>query len=378
MSNESVHGRMRLPVTLHVGRTQRRLAGAGLLVITAILVFAGSTLGAFKIGQVTSALIFALAISGLNLVAGYGGMLSIGHSAFMGIGAYTTAIMIVHYRIAPVATIPVAVVICFVGGLIVGGAVSRVKGLYLALVTLAVAVAFPELIRRFESFTGGSLGIVIRASDLQPPTWSGFARTERAQWLYWVTVVLLLVVLLLIYNFSRSRRGLAVVAVRDNEIAAVGCGINRVRSRVVLFGLSAAITGLGGSLYAMYLAALSPDASFTVLTSIQLLTGMILGGVGTVLGPVLGGFAIIYIPYFIADTISGQAFGLVFGAILILAVFILPRGIIGLLSTLRERLILVTPIDSHEHRPDPEMPHPKRTIADTTSHTSVPIEGAHQ
>lgn len=311
---------------------QERIGGLILTVIGLALIVAASTLGPFHIGQVTSALIFAIAISGLNLVSGYGGMLSIGHSAFMGIGAYVTAIMITRYRIVPVATIPVAVLVCLVAGLIVGGAVSRVKGLYLALVTLAVAVAFPELIHRFESFTGGSLGIVIHGSDLNPPPWSGFSAVHRAQWLYWLTAVLLVVVLLLVRNITRSRRGLDAMALRDNETAAVGCGINPTWTRVVLFGISAAMTGLAGSLYAMYLGALSPDASFTVLMSIQLLTGLLLGGVGTVLGPVLGGFAIIFIPYYVSDAINGQAYGLIFGAVLVCAVFVLPKGLAGLIG----------------------------------------------
>ncbi|GAB2829883.1 branched-chain amino acid ABC transporter permease [Actinocorallia aurea] len=336
-------------LTLVRGSTAHRAAVAAGPVLALAALYLGSGLEPFRVGQLTSVLIFAIAISGLNLVTGYTGLLSIGHSAFFGLGAYTTGVMIVSYRVEPLLTLPVAAVLCFALGFVVGLPALRIRGLYLALVTLAVGVAFPELVKRFADLTGGAAGLVIRSRQLAPPEWTGLGAGQRYLWLYWVCAVVLIVVILLIRNLTRSRLGKAMVAVRDNELSAAASGVHIASVKTLAFGLSGAVTGLAGGLFAMYVGALSPDGSFTLLKSIELITGLFLGGAATLYGPVAGALAVVFLPYYTADLVSGHVSGILFGAVLIAIVFLMPEGIAGRLGTLGRRLVRI-------EAPAPDLP----------------------
>lgn len=308
--------------------------------------FWASGLATFRVGQLTSVLIYAIAISGLNLATGYTGLLSIGHSAFFGLGAYTTGVLVMVYGWDPLATIPPAIVLCFVVGFVVGLPALRIRGLYLALVTLAVAVAFPEIVNRLEHLTGGARGLIIRRRELAPPEWTGLTLGQRPQWMFWLSAVMLAIVLLVVHNVVRSRAGLAMVATRDNEIAAAASGIHVATVKTTVFGLSGAITGLAGSLFAMYIGALSTEGSFTLLKSIEFITGLVIGGAATRFGPVIGAFAVVYIPYFTANINSsnisqGQLSGVLFGLALIVIVFVMPDGLAGGISKLTGRVLRV-------------------------------------
>jgi branched-chain amino acid transport system permease protein len=338
-------GRARLPVTMHRGGAAHRVTHLAVVLALAGLALALSTANAFHVGQFDTVLIFAIAVYGLNLVSGYGGMLSIGHSALFGVGAYTTGVLVVHAHIQPVATLPLVLVSGFVCGLLMGLPAVRVRGLYLTLVTLAFAVSFPEIVARFASLTGGQLGLVISTEDLRPPGWSPFSRSQSEQWIFWLALILLVLTGLAMRNLVRSRLGLAIQALRDNELGAVGCGVDPHRTRVFVFGCSGAVTGLAGGLYAMYLGTLSIDNSFGLALAIQLITGLIVGGAATLWGPVVAGVVIVYVPYYVSNVANGQAYGLIFGAILALAVFVLPNGVVGFGTSLRKRVVV---LDDHD------------------------------
>ena len=326
------------------------LLGVGALVVVAAVIW-GAGFGAFNQGQITRVMIYACAIAGLNIATGYTGMVSVGHSAFFGMGAYTTAILVVNAGWQPVYTIPVAFVICFLVGLIVGLPALRIKGLYFAMVTLAFGVAFPEIIDTFDGLTGGSQGITIRRAMLRPPSWSGFTLAEKDKWLYWVSLVVLLVVMLIVHNTVRSRYGLAMTAVRDNEIAAAASGVNLAVVKTVSFGMSGALTGMGGCLFAMYLGSLVADDSFTLLAGIALLTGLVVGGQATRFGPIIGALAVVYIPYYTGDLGQGQASAVFFGVILILLMFLAPEGLNGGLFRLLGKVFRVVPATPVPRRP---------------------------
>ncbi|WP_370617430.1 branched-chain amino acid ABC transporter permease [Mumia sp. Pv 4-285] len=315
------------------------------VVLVALLLLWASGLPAFRMGQITNVFIIAIAIAGLNLVTGYTGLLSIGHSAFFGLGAYTTGILIVKYEFAPLSTIPVAIGLCFVLGLLVGLPSLRIHGLYLALVTLAVAVSFPEIVRRAEDLTGGAAGMVVRSRFLAPPEWTGLVRAERGIWMFWLSAGVLAVVLLLCRNLVRSRFGIAMRSTRDNEIAAAANGISVARTKIVAFGISGAITGLAGSLFTMYMGALSPDGSFTLMKSIEFITGLVLGGVATQIGPLVGAFAVVFLPYLTASYTEGPLAGVVFGVVLIVIVFLMPEGIVGRVGILARKVVRIVPAD---------------------------------
>lgn len=318
------------------------LIGIG-AVVAAALVWWGSTLGDFQQGQMTRVLIYAVAITGLNVAAGYAGLISVGHSAFFGLGAYTTGILVVKFGWSAEATLPVAFGVCLVAGFIVGLPALRIRGLYLAMVTLAFGVAFPELIAWAEKLTGGAEGLTIRRRMLQPPGWTGFSLAEKGQWLYWLSVAVLVVVMLLVHNLVRSRYGLALIAARDHEIAASASGINLAAVKTMSMGVSGAITGVGGSLFAMYLGSLVAGDSFTLLNAISLLTGLVIGGQATRFGPLIGAVAVVYIPYYTADIGQGQVAAVLFGAVLIALIFLAPQGLGGALFRLLHRFIILVP-----------------------------------
>ncbi|MFE5643654.1 branched-chain amino acid ABC transporter permease [Rhodococcus sp. NPDC056516] len=340
---------VRQPRVVVAGSTSYRLLQIGLLVAAVCALLLASQSAPFRVGQFTSVFIIAIAIAGLNIVSGYTGLLSIGHSAFFGLGAYTTGVLIVDRGYSPLTTIPMAVVLCFVLGLLVGLPSLRIKGLYLALVTLAVAVAFPEVIRKTGDLTGGAAGMVVRANLLVPPKWTGLTRADTYLWIFWVSVVTLAIVMLLIRNLVKSRFRLAMVAVRDNEIAASANGINVARVKILAFGLSGAITGLGGSLFTMYIGALSPE-SFSLMKSIEFITGLVLGGIATQFGPIVGATAVVFLPYYTGSVTDGPVSGVVFGAVLIAIVFLMPDGIVGRINSVLRRFILVVPADHPKYR----------------------------
>jgi branched-chain amino acid transport system permease protein len=350
------------PRSLSIVEGSRRhwaLRAVAVVAVVAVLLLA-SQAQAFRVGQLTNVFIIAIAIVGLNLVTGHTGLLSIGHSAFFGLGAYTTGVLVVRYDVAPMTTIPVAVVLSFVLGLLVGLPSLRIKGLYLALVTLAVGVSFPEIIRRAEELTGGAAGLVVRSASLAPPAWTGLGRAQRGIWMFWVSAAVLLLVMWLSRNLVRSRFGLGMRSTRDHEIAAASSGVRVARTKILAFGVSGAITGLAGSLFTMYIGALSPDGSFTLLKSIELVTGLVLGGIATQLGPVIGAVAVVFLPQLTGAFSTGPLSGVVFGVVLIAIVFVMPEGIAGRIGAWVRRRVAVVPAD----RPGPSgVPAPASTPA---------------
>ncbi|MFT4288741.1 branched-chain amino acid ABC transporter permease [Nocardioides sp.] len=334
---------MKLPVVVKRDSAAYRGLYVAALIAIAVLVFWGSTLERFEMGQVTRVMIFAIAIAGLNIATGYTGLLSVGHSAFFGIGAYTTGILVVKHDWAAWATIPVSAFVCLIVGLLVGLPALRIRGLYLAMVTLAFAVAFPEMVARFDGLTGGSSGMSIPRALLRPPEWSGYALGQKDVWLYWVAIVVLLVTMYLIRSLIRSRYGLAMTAVRQNEIAAASSGMNIAVVKVAMFGISGAITGAAGGLFAMYLGSLYAEGSFTLLAGITLLIGLVIGGERTLLGPLIGGVITVYVPYYTSDLGQGQASAVLFAVVLILVIFLAPSGIAGGLGRLGRRFVVFRP-----------------------------------
>lgn len=323
-------------------RPHLAMMGAAALVALAVIVWGGG-LGAFEQGQLTRVAIFAIAIAGLNVATGYVGLLSVGHSAFFGLGAYTTGVLVVSYEWAPLATVPVALVLCLIVGFFVGLPALRIRGLYLAMVTLAFGVAFPEIIGQFEELTGGSEGLTIRRQELRPPEWSGFTLGERTEWLYWLSVVTLLIVMYLIHNLVKGRYGMAMIAVRENEIAASASGVNIAAMKTVSFGVSGAITGVGGSLFAMYIGSLFAEGSFTLLAGITLLIGLVIGGEATRMGPIVGAAAVVYLPYYTSSLGQGQGSAVLFAIALIAVIFVAPAGIVGGVAKLFRRFVVLVP-----------------------------------
>ncbi|WP_204163858.1 branched-chain amino acid ABC transporter permease [Nocardioides solisilvae] len=267
-------------------------------------------------------MIYAIVGMGLNLLTGFNGQISLGHSAFFATGAYVAAVAIQdgwHY----LAVLPVAVVVTFVLGYLFGLPALRLQGLQLALVTLALAIVTPSAIKRLDDFTKGQEGINLYTA--QPPEWTGL---ERDQWVYLLCLVGVLVAWILTRRLSTGRIGRSLVAVRDNETVARTLGVRSSRTKTMVFAISAAYTGVGGVLYVYVVQFVGPD-SFGLVMAIAFISLIVVGGLGTISGAVFGAFFITYVPEWTAG-INQAAAGMVYGLSLIIFMFVMPFGIAGL------------------------------------------------
>ncbi|MGH7333877.1 MAG: branched-chain amino acid ABC transporter permease [Candidatus Rokuibacteriota bacterium] len=279
-------------------------------------------LSGFRLFQFTQVFIYAISLMGLNLLTGYNGQISLGHGAFYALGAYTTAILIEHFGVGYAWTIPLAGLICLVVGFLFGLPALRLEGLYLALATFSLALAVPQILKYFEEWTGGSQGIVL--SKPQAP-W-GLRLTED-QWLYYLTLAVTVVMFVVAANLIRGRIGRAMIAIRDNHIAAEVMGVNSALIKSGTFGVSAAYTGVAGALSAVVIAFVAPD-SFNVFLSITFLIGIVIGGLASVWGNVFGALFVQFVPNWAQD-ISKAAPWAIFGIFLIGFMYTMPYGIAG-------------------------------------------------
>jgi branched-chain amino acid transport system permease protein len=293
----------------------------------------------YRVFQFNLVMIYAVAILGLNLLTGFNGQISLGHGAFYAIGAYAAAILMSLGGWPYWTTLPVAFVLCFAFGFLMGFPALRLAGHYLALATFGLALAVPQLLKykRIEGLTGGVQGIVLTKPD-PPFSFSLFGQPLSAdRWLYFFTLAVSAVVFLLVWNLLRGRVGRALVAIRDHPIAATAMGVNLPMFKSLAFGVSAGITGLAGALGAIVVAFVSPD-SFTVALSIFLLVGVVVGGLASIPGAIFGGIFIQYVPN-IADEISKSAPAAIYGVLLIGLMYLMPTGVMGGLRQLVARLL---------------------------------------
>lgn len=332
-------------VTIAEGsRAHRALQIVGwltLLVVVAVLPFVSEEP---RVVLFTQAAAYSVAVLGLNLVAGFSGQISLGHSAFMGVGAYTTAILVADHDWSFVSTIPVSAALCFAIGLVVGIPALRLQGLYLALATVGLAVLFPSAVNKFDSLTGGSNGKRIpRGARLLAPEWTGLDPREDAHiWVYFLVVAIGGLCFLLTRNLVRSRVGRALIALRDNPIGAEVSGIHLARYKVLAFGVSALLAGVGGSLF-MFTLTIATASNFSVLRSIELVTAVVIGGLASLPGSVLGGLLVVFLPDWASEFSNGTLSGAIYGVLLIAIIAIHPAGVADLLRRLWRLVVRVTP-----------------------------------
>ena len=307
-------------------------------------------------------LAYAVAILGLNLVVGYSGQISLGHSAFLGLGAYTTVILVEDHHWSYFAALPVAFALCFVVGCLVGLPALRIKGLYLVVVTFALAITFPTVILRYASLTGGSNGKNV-SGTLEPPAWTPFDPSERIdphRYRYFVLLIVAAIMFILARNMIKSRAGRALIAQRDNPIAASISGVSVPVNKVVVFGLSAGFCGVAGWMLIVNLPFAS-DFSFSVALSITMIIGLVMGGGATIAGAIPGAVMVVVVNYLLEQLTEKEKLGplsmhwlstrqgkggivsIAFGLLLLLFVFVLPGGVIEGLRRLRARFVTVLP-----------------------------------
>lgn len=343
------------------GHWALRLVGFALIVMAAIYVPTQMSTG--TIGKFNEAFILIIAAMALNLVLGYTGLISIGHSAFYGIGAYTTGILVQRYGWGHGMTFFAAAAIAFAFGCLLALPALRIKGIYLALVTLAVAVLFPTLMRwkKLEWLTGGAKGIDSVKYDELPELWllgELKGREGRAVFAYWLALLVLVISYLVCRGIVKSRMGRAMVAIRDNETAAAVMGVNLATTKTLAFGISAGVCALAGCLSTSRTGVVTPDSIYlTLLGSIVFLLVMVVGGAGTLAGPIVGGLLYVFLDNYTRE--QGEAnegivellFGwadtspatMILAFALILLMFVAPFGLVGLFRRLCRKLVVVVP-----------------------------------
>ncbi len=298
--------------------------------LVALLVAATWTVPEYWLSQLTFILIYGIAGLGLMLLAGYTGLFSLGHAAFLGVGAYTEGVLAAQGWPLPLS-LACAMGLSAAVGVVVGLPALRVKGIYLGIATLAFGFIVEEALARWESVTGGNSGLHVKAIEL-----FGF-KVSSAESFYLLCLVLAVVATLGVLNLLRSPTGRAFVAIRDSEISAQSMGIHLARTKSLSFALSAALAGMAGALYAHKLSFISPD-QFNILQSIDLLLMVVIGGLGSVHGAFLGAAFLIAMPQLISlakdwlPPAIGQAAGLqgvVYGSVLIAFVMFEPMGLYG-------------------------------------------------
>ena len=280
--------------------------------------------------------VYFIALLGLNIVTGYTGQVSLGHSAFMAIGGYTTAILVADHGVRDLWTIPLAGLVAGVAGFLVGLPALRLSGLYLALATFGLAVAMPDLLRwdKLETLTKG--GQAIQLFNSPALTGKGFENvdllghsvtfTRAVDYLTWAVAFVLLVVAWLLL---RGAPGRAFRAVRDSEVAATSSGVNIAAYKTLAFAISAAYAGIAGSLLVIAVAFADPQ-SFPAKLSLTLLVGVVVAGLGSLWGVLAGAAFIQFLPDVAVHFSKAQGVpDTVYGAALILIVLVLPTGVAG-------------------------------------------------
>jgi branched-chain amino acid transport system permease protein len=307
-------------------------------------------MGEYRLSQFTYVAIYFIALLGLNILTGYNGQISLGHGAFIGVGAYTSALLILGRPglqdlnidppswlplgdgMRPVLTIPIAAAVTGIVGFAFGFPALRLPGVSLALATLGIAVSLPSIAKRFETVTGGGGGLNIPL----PKTPFGLD-VPAPHWLYyeaWVTAGVLFVVAWLLV---RGRIGRAWRAIRDGEVAAASSGVSPAAYKTLAFGTSSAFAGAAGALFAIQVSYVNPD-TFPLNLSILLLASVVVGGLSSLTGVIFGALLMEFLPIYAQQvsipwvlSSSKQAPSVVFGAVLILCMFLLPAGAAGFL-----------------------------------------------
>ena len=316
--------RVRLPRQPLVRHLLFFVLGAAFFYVVTVSV---SAYNDYQIGEIA---LYAIVLAGLSLLTGLNGQFSLGHGAFMIIGAYTLALLQVHTHVSLPVQLVLATVVAAVAGLVVGIPAARLSAPYLAGVTLMLALALPQLSSQYGSVFGGEQGLTTT-----PPVAPGSISSE--QWLAWIQILCALVVLVLLGNLVRSRFGRAFRAVRDDPVAAAVSGIHVARTKVLAFTVSAACAGLGGALLALSTGVVN-NGEFPLTLSIALLAAMVLGGAGSLVGIWWGAVALVYMSTWTASLSQHLSLGTsvaaylsdaFFGVVLIVAMLAAPAGIQG-------------------------------------------------
>ena len=311
----------------------RRLGSA--VVVGVIVAVLSIKLNEFRDYQIAEIAMYVTAVAGLSVLTGLSGQISLGHGGFMAVGAYATALVLLHFNWPFYAALLLAAAVTAATGAVVGVAAARLRGPYLAGATLMFGVAITAIADAFPGVFGGDQGLHVVFTT---PAFVG-ANFPLTRWQAWVSCLVALVVLVLLANLHYSRIGRTWRAVRDDDVAAALDGINVAAARILAFVVSATCAGIAGALLAIVTGLVAPGA-FTITLSIALLTAAVIGGLGTLPGALWGSLLIVLVPVYVTDIATSHGLSssvganipiVAYGVILILVMLVFPQGIQGAL-----------------------------------------------
>jgi branched-chain amino acid transport system permease protein len=318
-------------------RTLPRRLGVA-VVVAAIVVFLSIKLNTFRDYQIAEIAYEVTAVAGLTVLTGLSGQISLGNGAFMAIGAYIAALLLLHLGWPFIAVLVVAAAATAVAGGVVGVAAARLRGPYLAGATLILGVALPTLAYAYPGIFGGEQGLNVVFTT---PSFLG-ANFPLTRWQAWVSSAVALITLVLLANLDHSRIGRTWRAVRDDEVAAALDGIDVAAARVLAFVVSATSAGIAGAMLAIVTGLVAPT-DFTITLSIGLLTAAVIGGLGSLPGALWGSLVIVLVPTYVTDVATSHGLSsstganipiAAYGVVLILVMLVFPQGIQGGLQRL--------------------------------------------
>jgi branched-chain amino acid transport system permease protein len=325
-----------------IGLAARVVLFVGLVVLAAFVPTWIDPFRAYELGYVG---IYLIALLGLNILTGYTGQISLGQGAFMAIGGYTTAILMVDHGMKDVWTLPLAGLTAGVAGFLFGIPALRLRGPYLALATFAVAASLPIVLRyeKLDGFTHGSEGILLfgtpeLTASITPLTVFGHD-LQFEDWIYYVSWACAVVLFAIAWVLLRGRPGRAFRALRDSEVAAASSGVHPAAYKTLAFAVSSFYAGIAGGLYAMATTFVNPQTPAPVTLSLILLVGAVVAGLGSLWGILAGALLVQYLPDLAAKVSSEPGLpSVVYGGLLIALMLMLPGGVAGALRLLARPL----------------------------------------
>ncbi len=326
-------------ISAYIGRVYKVLIGEILVLPsrTIVLLFCLTllllpliTAHPYYLGILFMASIFAIFAASWDLLSGFTGQLNFGHALFFGVAAYTAALLNLHFGLAPWLTIPLGALAAVLAGLVIGVPCLRLRGVYLALATLAFPLILTGFIFVFPGITGGELGV----SGIDPLSGS---RTID----YYIAITLMIVLGFVMWKITASKTGIIFHAIREDEVTARASGINTTRYKLLAFCLSGFFAGIAGGLYVHYMKVAGPS-TLELMLSFQVVIWAIFGGIATIYGPIAGVF-IIYIPYTTIMTslpVVSEIRMLLVAIIIVLVMLFMPEG---LTTWVRDKIEKVCP-----------------------------------
>lgn len=296
-----------------------------LLILALVIVIAPLVLPSnYYLRVMTLIYVFGLAAIGLNLLMGFAGQVSLGHAGFVGIGAYAVGLGPAHFGIPGVYAIWIGAIISALVAAIIGKPILKLRGIYLAVATLGFGFLVALLLTNEASWTGGPDGMSVAR-----PVILGVRIRTVTQW-YWISGIALLIGTAIAYNIASSSTGRALRAIHDSEIASQTVGVDIAKQKFKIFVISAVYSSLAGSLLALSTGHITPDSTAGFLRSVELMTMVVLGGMGSIAGSILGAAVLVLLPQ--ALTIFHDYEHLVLGTIMMLCIILMPAGVVPSLS----------------------------------------------